>query len=174
MGGKCIHILIFLGISSTISGDLFETPAACKFLPVQRISNLAAFFTMPIEIGNITEPIFVSSSLPIQYFFVDMHNYLPLLTTISRIICFIFVIVYYNFLFFITSKMQASGERRGVLHRRPRICMPNDLIEPVTFARCAFIFSLRNIALGGYLDTRRNIKILEHLRHDVWPETDIL
>ena len=31
------------------------------------------------------------------------------------------------------------------------------IIEPVTFARCAFIFALRNIALGGYLDTRRNI-----------------
>ena len=31
------------------------------------------------------------------------------------------------------------------------------IIEPVTFARCAFIFALRNIALGGYLETRRNI-----------------
>ena len=31
------------------------------------------------------------------------------------------------------------------------------IIEPVTFARCAFIFALCNIALGGYLDTRRNI-----------------
>ena len=31
------------------------------------------------------------------------------------------------------------------------------IIEPVTFARCVFIFALRNIALGGYLDTRRNI-----------------
>ena len=31
------------------------------------------------------------------------------------------------------------------------------IIELVTFARCAFIFALRNIALGGYLDTRRNI-----------------
>ena len=41
--------------------------------------------------------------------------------------------------------------------------------EPVTFARCAFIIALRNIALDGYLDTRRNI-ILEHLRHDVRPE----
>ena len=29
------------------------------------------------------------------------------------------------------------------------------LIERVTFARCAFIFALRNIAVGGYLDTRR-------------------
>ena len=32
------------------------------------------------------------------------------------------------------------------------------IIEPVTFARYAFIFASRNIALGGYLDTRRNIK----------------
>ena len=24
------------------------------------------------------------------------------------------------------------------------------IIEPVTFARCALIFALRNIALGGY------------------------
>ena len=31
------------------------------------------------------------------------------------------------------------------------------IIELVTFVRCAFIFALRNIALGGYLDTRRNI-----------------
>ena len=31
------------------------------------------------------------------------------------------------------------------------------IIEPVTFADCAFIFALRNIALGGYLDTRINI-----------------
>ena len=30
-------------------------------------------------------------------------------------------------------------------------------IDPVTFARCTFIFALRNITLGGYLDTRRNI-----------------
>ena len=31
------------------------------------------------------------------------------------------------------------------------------IIESVTFARCAFIFALRNIVLDGYLDTRRNI-----------------
>ena len=29
----------------------------------------------------------------------------------------------------------------------------SQFIEPVTFARCAFIFALRNITLGGYLDT---------------------
>ena len=32
-------------------------------------------------------------------------------------------------------------------------------IETVTCARCAFIFALRNIALDGYLDTRRNIYV---------------
>ena len=31
------------------------------------------------------------------------------------------------------------------------------IIEAVTFARCALIFALRNIVLDGYLDTRRNI-----------------
>ena len=31
------------------------------------------------------------------------------------------------------------------------------IIEPVMFARFAFIIALRNIALDGYLDTRRNI-----------------
>ena len=39
-----------------------------------------------------------------------------------------------------------------------RGCVLCRFIEPVTFARCAFIFALWNIALGGYLDTRRNIK----------------
>ena len=29
-------------------------------------------------------------------------------------------------------------------------------IEPAMFARCVFIFALQNIALGGYLDIRRN------------------
>ena len=33
----------------------------------------------------------------------------------------------------------------------------SQIIEPVTFACCAFIIALRNIALDGYLDTRRNI-----------------
>ena len=31
------------------------------------------------------------------------------------------------------------------------------LIERVTFVHCTFISALQNIALGGYLDTRRNI-----------------
>ena len=39
-----------------------------------------------------------------------------------------------------------------------RGCVLCQFIDPVTFACCAFIFALRNIALGGYLDTRRNFK----------------
>ena len=31
------------------------------------------------------------------------------------------------------------------------------VLEQVIFARGAFIFALRNIALGGYLDTSKNI-----------------
>ena len=61
----------------------------------------------------------------------------------------------------LTSRMQASGERRRVLHRRPLYIggrgLVSQIIEPVTFARCAFIIALRNIALDGYLETRRNI-----------------
>ena len=41
----------------------------------------------------------------------------------------------------------------GVFYIGGRECQ---FIELVMFARCAFIFALRNIALGGYLDTRRN------------------
>ena len=40
-------------------------------------------------------------------------------------------------------------------------------IEPVTFVRCEFIFALRNIELGGYLDTQKHLK---HLRNDGRPE----
>ena len=45
----------------------------------------------------------------------------------------------------------------GVFYIGGRGCVLCQFIEPVTFARCAFIFALRNIALGGYLDTHRNI-----------------
>ena len=55
-----------------------------------------------------------------------------------------------------TSRMQASGERRRVLHTPSAVCQ---IIEQVTFARCTFIFALRNIALGGFLDTRTVLEI---------------
>ena len=45
----------------------------------------------------------------------------------------------------------------GVFYIGGRDCVLCQFIEPVTFARGTFIFVLRNIASGGYLDTRRNI-----------------
>ena len=39
----------------------------------------------------------------------------------------------------------------GVFYIGGRGCVLCQFIEPITFARCAFIFGLRNIALGGYL-----------------------
>ena len=45
----------------------------------------------------------------------------------------------------------------GVFYIDGHGCVLYQFIEPVTFARCAFIFALCNIALGGYLDTRINI-----------------
>ena len=52
----------------------------------------------------------------------------------------------------------------GCKHRASKVLLyiggrglVSQIIEPVTFARCAFINALRNIALDGYLDTRRNI-----------------
>ena len=38
-----------------------------------------------------------------------------------------------------------------------RGCVLCQFIEPVMYARCAFIFALWNNALGVNLDTRRNI-----------------
>ena len=40
-------------------------------------------------------------------------------------------------------------------------------IEPVTFARCTFIFASQNITLGGYLDVYTciaKIRAIEHTR----------
>ena len=45
----------------------------------------------------------------------------------------------------------------GVFYIGERDCVLCQFIEPVTFALCAFIFALLNIAFGRYLDTRRNI-----------------
>ena len=51
-----------------------------------------------------------------------------------------------------TSRLQASAsEGEFYIGGLGFVCQ---FIEPVTFARCAFIFALRNIALGGYLDKR--------------------
>ena len=45
----------------------------------------------------------------------------------------------------------------GVFYIGGRGCVLCQFIEPVTFSRSAFIFALRNISLGGCLDTHKNI-----------------
>ena len=45
----------------------------------------------------------------------------------------------------------------GVFYIGGHGCVLYQFIELVTFARCAFIFALRIIALGEYLDTCGNI-----------------
>ena len=48
------------------------------------------------------------------------------------------------------------GELQCVLHIGSSILFCQ-VIEPVIFVCCAFIFALWNMTLDGYLDTRRNI-----------------
>ena len=59
--------------------------------------------------------------------------------------------------------IQAYNYIVGCKHRASEVLLyiggrglVSQIIEPVTFARCAFIIALRNITLDGYLDTRRN------------------
>ena len=57
-------------------------------------------------------------------------------------------------LYYIVGCKHRASEGVFYISGRGFVCQ---IIEPVTFARRAFIFALRNIALGRYLDTRRNI-----------------
>lgn len=58
----------YLGVSSTVSSDLFETSSVCNFLPVQRIDSLAAHALIPIDFGTIKETVFVCSPHPVHYY----------------------------------------------------------------------------------------------------------
>ena len=62
-----------------------------------------------------------------------------------------YCIVCYSMVPYYTSKLYSIGQANT---SSTLLCQ---FIEPVTFVHCAFIFALRNITLGGYLDTRRNI-----------------
>ena len=54
-------------------------------------------------------------------------------------------------------KCPASTDCRSVLLYIGGRGLVSQIIELVMFGRCAFIIALWNIALDGYLDTRRNI-----------------
>ena len=72
---------------------------------------------------------------------------LLLLLLLSFIITITITIIIIIFIFIIMSKGEFYID--GFV-----LCQ---FIEPVTFAHCTFIFALRIITLGGYLDTRINI-----------------
>ena len=58
----------FYGVTSIVSSTLNEIPAACCFVPVQRICNLAAHAIITIDFGTIKEPVFVTTPIPIMYY----------------------------------------------------------------------------------------------------------
>ena len=60
----------------------------------------------------------------------------------------------YIYMYILETLRRWASEREVYISGSTLLCQ---FIDPVMFARCAFIFALRNIALGGYLDTRRNI-----------------
>ena len=66
----------------------------------------------------------------------------------------IFIIIVVIFYYYIVGCKHRASEVLLYIGGRGLV---SQIIEPVTFARCAFIIALRNIALDGYLDTRRNI-----------------
>ena len=68
----------------------------------------------------------------------------------STVIIIIIIIIIIKIII-ITSRMQSIGRAKA------SSTLLYQFIEPVMFVCCAFIFALRNITLGGYLDTRRNI-----------------
>lgn len=55
------------GVSATLSTDIFETPAACSFLPVQRIGFRCAYATLPMNFITHTENVFVACPIPMKY-----------------------------------------------------------------------------------------------------------
>ena len=59
-GNKNNRMKNWFGISATICFDLFELPGACMFVPVQRIACRCAYAVLPIEIGTVTEKLFIA------------------------------------------------------------------------------------------------------------------
>ena len=59
----------FYGTSATVSSNEYEQSSMCSFLPVQRISYLAAHSVHAIEVaGNVKEKVFVAAPIPIDYY----------------------------------------------------------------------------------------------------------
>ena len=72
----------------------------------------------------------------------------------SSIPTFLFIFYIYIYIIILVGCKHRASEVLLYIGGRGLV---SQIIELVTFARCAFIIALRNIALDGYLDTRRNI-----------------
>lgn len=55
------------GISATVCSDLFETPDACCFMPVQRIGFRCAYAKLPMKFPTHEETVFVACPIPLKY-----------------------------------------------------------------------------------------------------------
>ena len=55
------------GASATVCFDSFEASNACVCIPVQRIYGRSAYAKFPIQIGPVTEHLFVACPLPMKY-----------------------------------------------------------------------------------------------------------
>lgn len=57
----------WFGVSATVCCNIFEESGPCMYLPVQRINCRCASALLSVEIGSITEPVFVACPIPIKY-----------------------------------------------------------------------------------------------------------
>lgn len=57
----------YYGISATVCVDLFEPLNSCCFIPVQRIASRCAYVTMPVNLNNVTETVFIACPIPFKY-----------------------------------------------------------------------------------------------------------
>ena len=57
----------WFGISAIVCDDCFETPDACSFMPVQRITNKCAFAKLNIKFERHEDFVFIACPVPIKY-----------------------------------------------------------------------------------------------------------
>ena len=56
------------GITATVCHDSFEIPAACCYIPVQRIYCRCAHTVMPVKFNEITEIVFIACPISFKYY----------------------------------------------------------------------------------------------------------
>ena len=61
----CYHD--WYGSSATVCANMFEYPAACCYLPVQRIACRCASIVMPVDFNELTETVFIACPIALKY-----------------------------------------------------------------------------------------------------------